>query len=345
MKPYVLLGALAFCTLQLCTPSFEETGSGLLYRKLHAGRSINTQKGNEYLYVDIRYEYEYPGKNSHIEKERKGDKLVLEVANVALPKRAPNNYNKTSAPKEIRSGDGGILEILERTRCGGIGAVMEYKMKAGKLIGTLLRNPVEPIRTHLGVILSTVPDKLFDNHTKQGKRCREIPEDAIITIRTKLKSVMTQEHYNQKEKEKQIQEELATIEQYLQDNDIKAQKSPAGFYYTIESPGTGVTPQVGSQVKVDYTGSLLNGTVFDTSVEHIAREHGLYNAMRPYEPLTFQLGAQQVIEGWDKGIALLKKGEKARLFIPSPLGYGGRGAGNVIPPNAILIFDVTLVDL
>ena len=84
-------------------------------------------------------------------------------------------------------------------------------------------------------------------------------------------------------------------------------------------------------VKVHYTGTLENGTKFDSS-----RDRG--------EPIEFQLGAGQVIRGWDEGLAQLKVGDKARLTIPPSLGYGARGAGGVIPPNATLIFDVELVD-
>ena len=86
----------------------------------------------------------------------------------------------------------------------------------------------------------------------------------------------------------------------------------------------------GKKVAVHYEGSLANGQVFDSSY---ARK----------EPIEFTLGIGQVIAGWDEGIALLKEGEKARFVIPSDLGYGSRGAGGVIPPDATLIFDVELV--
>ncbi len=95
--------------------------------------------------------------------------------------------------------------------------------------------------------------------------------------------------------------------------------------------GHGAPAQKGQMVKVHYTGTLENGTKFDSS-----RDRG--------EPIEFQLGAGQVIRGWDEGLAQLKVGDKAKLTIPPSLGYGARGAGGVIPPNATLIFDVELVD-
>ena len=90
-------------------------------------------------------------------------------------------------------------------------------------------------------------------------------------------------------------------------------------------------PQAGQRVKVHYTGKLLDGTVFDSSVER-------------GEPFEFALGAGQVIKGWDEGIALMSKGEKGILYIPYDLAYGQMGAGGVIPPYANLIFEVELID-
>ena len=93
----------------------------------------------------------------------------------------------------------------------------------------------------------------------------------------------------------------------------------------------GAKPQPGTKVSVHYTGSLTDGTVFDSSVSR-------------GQPIEFTLGVGQVIKGWDQGIAQLCKGQKAKLTIPPELGYGAQGAGGVIPPNATLIFEVELVD-
>ncbi len=94
--------------------------------------------------------------------------------------------------------------------------------------------------------------------------------------------------------------------------------------------GTGAEAVVGKSVTVHYTGWLTNGTKFDSS-----KDHG--------QPFTFQLGAGQVIKGWDQGVAGMKVGGVRKLTIPPSLGYGANGAGGVIPPNATLIFEVELL--
>lgn len=97
-------------------------------------------------------------------------------------------------------------------------------------------------------------------------------------------------------------------------------------------PGAGPMPTRGQTVVVHYTGRLTNGTKFDSSVDR-------------NEPFEFVLGQGQVIEGWDKGLAQMQVGEKARLTIPGSMAYGEQGYPGVIPPNATLVFDVELLEI
>ena len=109
---------------------------------------------------------------------------------------------------------------------------------------------------------------------------------------------------------------------------------PDGLKYTDTKTGDGATAASGNKVSVHYTGWLFNngakGTKFDSSVDR-------------GQPFQFTLGAHQVIRGWDEGVAGMKVGGKRTLIIPPELGYGARGAGGVIPPNATLMFDVELL--
>ena len=110
------------------------------------------------------------------------------------------------------------------------------------------------------------------------------------------------------------------------------EKTESGLRYQFIQRGSGKKAENGKTVSVHYTGQLEDGKVFDSS----------YPRKKPIE---FPLGRGNVIEGWDEGIALLQVGDKARFVIPSHLGYGSRGAGGAIPPNATLIFDVELMDV
>lgn len=106
----------------------------------------------------------------------------------------------------------------------------------------------------------------------------------------------------------------------------------SGLKYIYVEKGNGAQAENGKTVDVHYTGYLMDGRTFDSSIER-------------GEPISFPLGQNMVIKGWEEGIALMKVGDKMRLIIPSDLGYGANGAGGVIPPNATLIFDVELVNV
>lgn len=112
----------------------------------------------------------------------------------------------------------------------------------------------------------------------------------------------------------------------------KVTTTKSGLKYTDEKEGAGDRAQEGDTVEVHYTGWLKDGTKFDSSVDR-------------GKPFSFKLGKGQVIKGWDEGVAGMRVGGKRKLIIPPELGYGKRGAGNVIPPDAELTFDVELLKI
>ncbi|GAA4883636.1 peptidylprolyl isomerase [Flaviramulus aquimarinus] len=133
-------------------------------------------------------------------------------------------------------------------------------------------------------------------------------------------------------REKRQAEAKAAIEAKLDEIAVGFNKTDSGLRYQIIQEGSGAKAEKGKTVSVHYKGQLPDGTVFDSSYKR-------------NEPIAFPLGVGQVISGWDEGIQLLKIGDKARFVIPSHLGYGSRGAGGVIPPDATLVFDVELMDV
>lgn len=120
------------------------------------------------------------------------------------------------------------------------------------------------------------------------------------------------------------------IQKFVATNNLKAQTTESGIYYVVDKPGSGKNPTLESTVKVHYSGTLLNGTKFDSSYDR-------------GEPTEFPL--RGVIRGWQEGIPLFKPGGKGKIIIPSGLAYGPQQVGPSIPPNSVLVFDIELLEV
>lgn len=125
---------------------------------------------------------------------------------------------------------------------------------------------------------------------------------------------------------------VATNEQQETNSMENTVTTDSGLQYVDMVEGTGAQPKKGQTVVVHYTGTLEDGSKFDSSRDR-------------NQPFSFKLGVGQVIKGWDEGVGSMKVGGRRKLIIPADLGYGARGAGGVIPPNATLIFDVELLKI
>ncbi len=187
-------------------------------------------------------------------------------------------------------------------------------------------------------------------------RAKELPKYVVkgtmLTFEAALQKI-TPKAEVEAEKKKKMEERNAMLElrkneepkamaKYLADNKITTKPSPTGLIYIEKTKGKGAKPTKGCKVKVNYTGRLLDGTVFDTSDKEAAKKANLYNEQRPYEPIEIPIGVGQVIPGWDEGIMMMNPGTKAQLIIPSSIGYGEQGQGP-ITPYSTLVFEVELL--
>ena len=160
--------------------------------------------------------------------------------------------------------------------------------------------------------------------------------ESVKIIRTgeQSKAFNAEQVFNEKKDEynKLELDKKKELEQKMKDLASDSELTESGLKYIMIKKGDGPKPKVGQTVSVHYAGYLTNGQKFDSSYDR-------------NQPIEFPIGTGRVIKGWDEGIMLLNVGSKAKLIIPPDLGYGARGAGGVIPPNATLIFDVELLEV
>ena len=288
---------------------FKKTATGLQYQVVSQGEGLAPQEG-DVLLVNVCYKTEKGG-------------VLFDTADQELPMALP--YSEDAAQK-----DGGFEEAVSMLQKGDS---FIFKLRAEKLFGESLDyimaqyglKKKEEIFLHL---------QLQDIMNKEAHKKWETDQITML------------QKGQQEKAELQLKEDAKIIANYLKENKITAQATSSGLCYVIDTPGQGAQPKQGNNIKVNYTGRLIDGKVFDTSLAEVAKQHGIHNPARTYEAIAFQVGVGQVIKGWDEGIMCLRQGTKARLFIPSTLAYGSQGVGNgLIPANAILIFDVELVDI
>ena len=221
----------------------------------------------------------------------------------------------------------GLFSVQACSQSPEKGAPMELKTQQDKAsysigvsIGKNLKDQKVEIKTDILV------KGLLDAYTGAKTQLTE-KEMGVLTQFQQEIMAKTQE-----EAAKKGGENKSKGEKFLVDNKNKpgVKTTPSGLQYTVISEGTGPKPTASSTVKVHYTGKLIDGTTFDSSVDR-------------GEPIEFPLNG--VIKGWTEGVQLMSKGSKYKFFIPADLAYGDRGAGNAIGPNETLVFEVELLDI
>jgi FKBP-type peptidyl-prolyl cis-trans isomerase len=290
--------------------------------------------------------------------------LALAACNKST-KETPNGFKY----EVVKAGDGVIPKVGEIV-------VFDFRMKDSKdstwqetykngMPAAVMIQDTSTLKTESGMVqmfrelskgdsvIAKLPVKKFFADIVGGPLPPTIDSTLSIVYYIKVSDITDREKYSAKQKElfekkqaEQLAKDTVLIDKYLADKGITAQKTESGVRYVITTPGNGPTVESGKSVKVNYTGYLLNGAYFDTSVKAVAQEKGLYDAGRePYTPFDVVVDRSNVIRGWHDALKVMNKGSKATFYIPSTLGYGPQRAGKIIEENSVLIFDIELLDI
>lgn len=253
------------------------------------------------------------------------------------------------APGTKKAAVGSIITMHIRTVVNDSSLFDSYKMNNNEPVPAQVQAPSFNGDIMEGLALLTAGDSahfrtLADSVFRNGQMPPFVKSGDKVNFYVKMETVKTAEEHQKEQDEaasKQNSVDDKIVQEYIKSKGLKTQKTASGMHYIITKKGTGENAKAGQSVTMNYTGMLTDGTLFDSNVDpkfgHV-------------QPFTFNLGSGQVIRGWDEGVALLNKGAKATLIIPSSMAYGNRSMpGNQnnpkgIPANSVLVFDVEMVE-
>ena len=266
--------------------------------------------------------YKFETKNSNGQQVQDGDVLVGEMT---IRFDTVQIFSNAGHPDRIlqaqRSFDGDLYEGMMMMH---VGDKATFAIEADTMAKFLQPNQMPP----------------FYEPGKGMKIYYEIDLQDIVTH----DEIMAEQNNFMKEMQERQQNEPDEIAAYVAKNNITAKPDNNGLYIIVKKKGNGAKVAAGRTVSMNYTGRLLDGTMFDSSVESDAKDGGIYQAGRQYEPLTYTVGQMSLIRGWENGVMGQPEGTKLQLIIPSALGYGPQGA-NTIPPYSPLVFDIEIVSV
>ena len=273
---------------------FTETASGLRYKIVRNSKGPSLKNG-DYVVMNM----EYNDENDSVLYSSIGRSMpVIILYNDSIWHNSGQAYEGFS---RLKVGDSAILKV----KC------YDLYLKSFRMPIPNGLKAKEVITFHIAVVETMNEDK-FNNYQKN-----------LVAKRQSEKAAR---------EKNQLIEDTGIIDRYLDEKKIIPLESESGLRYTIQHEGTGPNSRPGDSVLINYTGMLLDGTVFESS-----RQMG--------KPYGFPIGQDVVIKGWDEGITLMNKGSKYTFYIPSPLAYGNRGISAFIKPNSILIFEIELMDI
>jgi FKBP-type peptidyl-prolyl cis-trans isomerase FkpA len=254
-----------------------------------------------------------------------------------------------NAGDKIKQNDVITFQFVQKTDKDSIlfstyvaGHPVQAQIQPSKNVGDLM--DIFPLLMVKDSALIKVPtDSIFKGHDDQ--RPPFFPKGSNLTFIIKIEKVQSLNEAIAERNaaiEKVKTDETAAANKYITSHKLVLKTTVTGLKYNIIVPSLKTKVQKGDTVMVNYIGRSLDDKIFDTNVESAAKEAGMEQQGRTYEPIQVVVGAQQVIPGWDEGLQLLNQGSKAMFVVPSGLAYGAQGQGE-IKPYSTLIFDVEIV--
>lgn len=290
---------------------------------------------------------------------------VFTVACTSSEKETPNGFKYTV----LTTGTGtvakpGQLLMVDFTFKDSKDSVWNDTYKAG-MPAPVMINDSTSMATEFGVmqmfrmlspgdsVTCSMPISKFFKEMAGGPVPPGIDTTLTMTYIFKVREIMEVGDYQaaqmklaQERSVKQLADDIAAIDKFLEEKAIVAEKLESGIRYVITQPGKGENAKSGQATTVNYTGYTLNGDYFDTSVKSIAEEKGVYNPGRePYVPFDVTIDQTAVIKGWHEALKVMNKGSKGTFYIPSSLAYGSRRVSNEIGENQILVFDIEMINV
>ncbi|MBL0146460.1 MAG: FKBP-type peptidyl-prolyl cis-trans isomerase [Chitinophagaceae bacterium] len=309
MKNLITIVVICTITLTACTEAFKKGGDGIEYKIISKGNGKKLNYGN---FMQMHIVQMYKGAKDTVLSDSRDMMPRIEVFDSV---QTPPVYFKIL--RQLKSGDSLVLRTLTDSVFKKQPDQMPPYMKKGKYLYTTIK---------LVNIFETKDQADSANKAEWALAKAKCTTSKLLL----LKKISLQKSLNWIK----ILRHWKTI---LLKNNIKAQKTKWGTFVVINTPGTGANASPNDVVTVNYTGKTFDSSkVFDSNIDP------KFKHTQPYQVSMGQLGS--VIPGWTDGFALLNKGCKATMYIPSPLGYGTQGNGT-IKPNDILVFDIDMVNI
>lgn len=284
----------------------KETPSGIKFTVLRKGDGIKLDSG-KFLVVNMVYK---DGKDSvYNDTGKNGVPFIIPVQ------------------KEVPKGDGVLEAIMMMTK----GDSIIFKVAAKTLFEKTFRSQLPP-----GIDSAS-------QFTFNIGLVDVLNQEQIQKLQGEIMAKQNEKF--EKQKMQQFVKDLEIIDNHLTEKGITAQKTESGLRYVITKQGKGENARPGQNASINYSGFLLNGKIFDTCVESVARLNNVYTEGRPYAPYDVVVDEGQVIQGWHDAMKLMNKGSKITVYIPSTLAYGNQKRSEEILENSILVFDMEMVDL